>query len=392
MVRPLASLALAVLASSAAPDGASQRRVLVRTSAELSAALTTSSPGTTIALAPGVYESGIFLRSLSGTARAPITIEAADPDDRPVVRGGDTGIQMSDVAHVILRRVVVEGARWNGINIDDGETIGTPSHHVTLSEITVRDIRDGGGVTAGIKLSGVQDFVVEDSRVESWGGGSAITVIGGHRGVIRRSTFRHRDDAGATGLQIKGGSTDIVVRENRFEHAGLRAVQIGGTTDRRFFRPQPPAPYEAAACTIEHNVFVGSEAVVAFVTADGSVFRHNTIYRPRKWLLRILQETSDPAFVRSRRGELSRNVIYFHGDDFPIGAVNVGAGTEAGSFRFVDNWWFRADRPNASRQALPSQEIGGVYGRDPRFADADDGDFRHAADSAATGYGARHPR
>jgi hypothetical protein len=392
VVRQLLSLAVVLVVTSGAPDSAGQRRGVVRTSAELSVALSKAGPGTAIALAPGIYESGIFLHDLSGTAAEPITIEAADPANWPVIRGGNTGVQMSDVAHVVLRRVIVEGARWNGINIDDGESAGTPSHHITLSEITVRDIRDDGGVTAGIKFSGVQDFVVEDSRVESWGGGSAVTVIGGHRGVIRRSTFRHRDDAGATGLQIKGGSTDIVVRENRFEHAGLRAVQIGGTTDRRFFRPQPPAPYEAAACTIEHNVFIGSEAVVAFVTADGSVFRHNTVYRPRKWLLRILQETTDAAFVRSRRGELSRNVIYFHGDDFPIGAVNVGAGTDAGSFRFRDNWWFRADRPDASRPALPSPEIGGVYGRDPGFVNAAGGDLWVAADGPAAGHGARRPR
>mgnify|MGYP006193671343 CR=1 FL=1 len=39
---------------------------------------------------------------------------------------------------------------------------------------------------------------------------------------------------------------------------------------------------------------------VAFVGVDGATFRHNTIYRPTKWVLRILQESQEPRFVRTR--------------------------------------------------------------------------------------------
>jgi hypothetical protein len=381
----VAAASAAVLGSFTA---ARDQRIVVRTSAELSAALRGAGPGTTIALASGSYDGNIYAASVAGSAAAPIIIEAADADDRPVIRGGDTGIQLSDVEHVTLRRLVFEQQRQNGVNIDDAETVDTPSRHVTMSELAIRDIRTDG-IAAGVKLSGVQDFVIEDSVIERWGGGSAITAIGAHRGVVRGNTFRHRDDAGATGLQIKGGSTRILVRENRFEHAGIRAVQLGGSTGPQFFRPQPPARYEAADCRIEHNVFIGSEAVVTYATADGSLFTHNTVYRPARWLLRILQETTSPAFVPSRRGELRRNVIYFHGDDFPIGVVNIGTGTDAASFRFAENWWYRADRPGDSRPNLPSAEIDGVYGRDPGFVDAAAGDLRLAVAGPAFGYGAQ---
>jgi hypothetical protein len=375
------------LVLSAGADDSGRATVLVRTSAQLAAALAGATPGTTVALAPGTYEGNIHAADLAGTADAPIVIEAADPARQPVIRGGSEGLKLTRVRHLTVRRLGLEGQRQNGINIDDGGMVETPSEHITLSELTVRNVINTG-ISAAIKLSGVRDFVVERSTIADWGGGSAITMIGAHRGLITGNVFRHRDDAGATGPHMKGGSTGIVVRGNRFEHAGLRAVQIGGATSAQFFRPQPPAGWEARDCTVEHNVFIGSEAVVAFVNVDGSIFRHNTVYRPRTWLIRILQEVRARGFVPSRRGVVTDNLIYYDGDDFPGGAINVGDGTDPASFRFVRNWWYRADRPGASRQPLPSGEVSGVYGRDPMFVDARAGDFRLMDPSPAADYGA----
>ena len=88
------------------------------------------------------------------------------------------------------------------------------------------------------------------------------------------------------------------------------------------------------------------------------------------------------------RGIVTDNLIYYLGDDFPGGAANVGDSTDAESFQFARNWWYRADRPAASRQPLPSVERGSVYGRDPGLVDATAGDFRLTAGSPAIGYGA----
>jgi len=377
----------AALVLSAGWGGSAQRAIGVRNSPQLAAALAHATAGTTISLEPGVYQGGLSAAGLVGTAAAPIVIEAADLARPPVIRGGNEGLKLARVRHLTIRGLVFENQRQNGINIDDGGTFETPSQHVKLTALTVRHVLNQG-IAAGIKLTGVQDFVVEDSTIEDWGGGSAITMIGAHRGIVRGNVFRHRDDAGATGPHIKGGSTGIVVRGNRFEHAGLRAVQIGGATSPEFFRPQPPTPWEARDCTVEHNVFIGSEAVVAFVNVDGSTFQHNTVYRPRLWLLRILQEVNGPRQVPSRRGVVADNIVYYGDDDFPGGAVNVGADTDAASFRFARNWWYRAGRPGASRQRLPATETDGVYGRDPLFVNAEAGDFRLAGSSPASGFGA----
>lgn len=363
-------------------------RVVVRTSSELQAALRSAVPGTTVALNPGVYNGDNYFEDLTGTATAPIIIEAADPSNRPIIRGGYNGLQLVRPKYVTIRRIVFEQQEQNGINIDDGEIFDSPAHHLVLSELVVRDIRNTGNAD-GIKLSGVQDSTIEDSLIARWGaGGSAIDMVGSHRILIQRNTFTYTDNLGATGPSMKGGSTGIIIRENRFDHAGLRAVQIGGVHTLRTFRPQPPANYEAKDCVVERNVFIGSEAAVTFVNIDGSTFRFNTIYRPGRWLARILQEQLAPGFVPSRNGIVTDNIVYYEGSDFPYGPINVGSGTDAPSFTFARNWWYRADLPSASRPSLPAVETNGVYGVNPQFVNASGGDFHLAVGSPATAYGA----
>ena len=379
-----------VIEAAVASQPALQTRLVVRSPAEVSAALAKARPGTTIALASGVYDLALSSTNLGGTAAAPIVIESADPANPAIIRGPGSGMKFTDASYVTVRHLVFERQAEHAVNIDDGDSYATPSHHITLSDLTIRDTGTHG-IAAAIKMSGVQDFAIERATIVNWGTGSAITLVGAHRGVIRESLFRHADDAGATGVQMKGGSTAIVVRENRFEHASVRAVQIGGSTDDQFFRPQPAAAFEAKDCTVERNVFIGSEAVVAFVNTDGSMFRDNTIYRPRKWLLRILQERTGPRFVPARRGDVDGNIIYYLGADFPIGAVNAGEGTDPASFRFARNWWYRTDDPGASAQPLPTRETDGVYGRDPMFVNPGGGDFHLRPGSPATAYGVYAP-
>lgn len=45
--------------------------------------------------------------------------------------------------------------------------------------------------------------------------------------------------------------------------------------------------------------------------------------------------------------------------------VNIGTGTETGTFIFRDERWFAEEAPEKSKPALPSPEQGGIYGTDP---------------------------
>jgi hypothetical protein len=353
-------------------------------------ALADAVPGTTICIAPGHYRGGISARWLRGEPGRPIVLAAADPGRPPVFEGGDFGWHLSDPAHIELHDLAVANVRGNGINIDDGGSYDSPAHHVVLRGLVVRDIGPEGN-RDGIKLSGVDDFRVEGCTVERWGsGGSGIDMVGCHRGEVTGCTFRHGDRRGDHGVQAKGGSCEVVIRRCRFEHAGQRAVNLGGSTGLAYFRPRPQG-YEAKDITVEDCTFLGSMAPVAFVGVDGAAVRYNTIYRPGRWSLRILRENNEGGFVPCRNGRFTDNLIAFRSDEMAT-AANVGPGTAPESFTLARNAWYCLDAPQRSRPRLPTAEADGVYGVDPRFRNAEAGDLRTQPDGPALHAGVRAER
>ncbi|MBA3315029.1 MAG: right-handed parallel beta-helix repeat-containing protein, partial [Planctomycetaceae bacterium] len=365
---------------------AASRQVVVSTRAEFVDALKAAQPGDEILVAPGNYAGKIWVSNIHGQAGASIVIRALDPLRRPVFDNGNTSgqiLQISRASYLEVRDLIFQNTVGNGLNIDDGDPSDPPSHDILIDNLLVRNL--GTGNHDGIKLSGVDKFRVTNCVFEAWGtGGAGIDMVGCHDGVVEGSIFRN----GVTkGIQAKGGSRDVLILGNRFENAGLRAVQIGGTTDLYWFRPAASTiNYEAKDITVEHNVFIGGQSAVAFVNSEGGLVRNNTIYRPTKWIFRILHEQADAGFIDSRNGVIQRNIIVW--DSSLSTAVNIGSGTEPATFRFVENWWYNVSSPAASVPVLPSPETGGVYGIDPRFQNASTYDLRLRHDSPAIGYGA----
>lgn len=363
-----------------------RRVILVRNDNQLRQVLRSVPPGVTIRIQGGQYPGNVWIQNLHGTADAPIVIEAADPQNPPVFVGGDGGWQISEGSHFVLRYLRFRGQKVNGLNIDDGGSFETPTHHIRLEHIVVEDVGPKGNFD-GIKLSGVTDFVIKNCRVEGWGG-QAIDMVGCHRGLIEECTFRGKEGFSQdTGPQAKGGSSELIIRRCLFLDAAQRSLQLGGSTGLAFFRPKGVL-YEAKDLIVEDCIFVGGDAAVSFVGVDGAIFRHNTVLRPRLWVARILQETREPGFVPSRNGVFEKNLIVFRSNlrDF----VNVGPATAPETFRFADNWWYCEDRPTASKPRLPVEETGGIYGQDPQLKQTPDG-WWEAASPAARHYGARSP-
>ena len=362
----------------------------VRTTRELRDALSKAKPGAKILVAAGDYEGGLYVSGVRGAAGKPVIVAAADPKNPPVFKGGGNAIQLSEIEYVELQDLVLRESTANGLSIDDGGKIGTPSHHVVLRNLKISDI-GARGTQDGIKLAGVDDFRVEGCTIERWGtgGGSGIDMVGCHRGVIEGSSFVHTG-GGGTGVQMKGGCVDVTVRKCRFENAGSRAINIGGSTGLQYFRPalkQPPHA-EAREIKVEGNTFTGSDAPIAFVGVDGAVVRFNTIYAPKRWAIRILQETTEAGFVPCRKGDFSNNIVVFKSGQWSEGGVNIGGGTEPASFTFSKNVWYCADAPAQSRPKLPSTEKDGTYGTDPLLRDPEKGDLRLKSESPVKSAGA----
>jgi hypothetical protein len=353
---------------------------IVRDAPALQRAVETAKPGTLIRVAPGEYPGGFSFRGIQGQAGQPIVIEAADPKAPPVFRGRSNGMQFSGLAYVELRNLVMLGATGNGLNLDDGGNFGS-SHHVTLKGLRVGEM-DVRGNHDGIKLSGLTNFWVEDCTIDRWGvGGQGIDMVGCHKGVIENCTIRHTDEEVSAGIQMKGGTRDMTVRRCRFEKAGGRAVNVGGSTGLEFFRPKlnlspgTPRNFEAKDIRVEGCTFSGAGAALAFVGVDGATVRYNTIYLPRRWAMRILQETREPSFVPSRNVVFNDNVIVFASDRWGERGVNIGPNTAPETFRFARNVWYCQDAPSRSRPRLPAPETGGVYDVDPKLRAPERGDF-----------------
>ncbi len=349
-------------------------------------ALAQAKPGAQILLEPGEYTGGFYYTDLHGAPGNPIVVRAADPDHRPRFVGGG-GIQFQNVSYLEIRDLVIDRSSGNSINVDDGGNLDTPSHHVTLRDLRITAPPDNN--REGIKLSGLDDFRVEGCHVERTGS-CGIDMVGCHRGVITRCTFK---DGGAVGIQCKGGTAEVAIRACRFENPGARGVNIGGSTGLPYFRPRiekVPAGRrcEAKDIRVEGCTFLGSDSPIAFAGADGATIRFNTFYHPKKWAVRILQETATPDFVPCRNGVVEDNLVVFRSDNWFEGGVNVGPGTAPQTFRFARNYWYCSDNPSRSRPTLPTPETAGVTGQDPLFRNPEAGDLNVKPGSPAKNVGA----
>lgn len=364
------------------------RDITVQTRAELIQATQQAQPGTRILIQPGTYRGGLSFNQLRGERDHPIVLTAADPQRPPILKGGAACLQLSNPVHVVLHNLILSGATDNGLNIDDGGTYSSPARHIVLRNLQIRDIAPKGNHDA-IKLSGVDDFRVEECVVERWGnGGSGIDMVGCHQGTIIDCVFRNQSSGYGNGVQTKGGSSNISIQSCRFENAGSRAVNIGGSTGPRFFRPKVQG-YEAKNIFVEDCTFIGSMAAVAFVGVDGAIVRYNTIYRPDDWVVRILQESRGNQFKPCRGGVFTNNVIAFRADELRT-AINVGSGTAPQTFTFAHNHWYCIDAPQRSdRLSLPVKETAGTYGIDPQFRDAAQQDFSFQPTSPVRNAGVR---
>jgi VanZ family protein len=366
----LFALCIAIVASN---TGALLRadQVTVHRRQELEHALATAAPGTEILLWPGTYEAAGSIAGLQGAAGAPIIIRGALAHSPPVLRGG---LKLSSVAHCRFENLIIESASDDGVTIDHGAVDNSSSHHVTIRSVTVRT-GGGPGKRDGIRLTAVDDFAIIDCRLESWGnGGQALDIVGCHTGLIAGCRLDGAEVC-PTGLQVRGGSREIEIEGCDFTGITERCVQLGGATEQHYFRPVS-TNFEARDITVRDCRFCGGETAVAFVNADHCEVAGNTMYRQRRYLVRILQENLAEQFLPCGNGRLVDNIIVWRRGDFAV-VADAGPQTDPASFRFSGNFWYCEDAPHDSMLAgFPSPEVNGVHGEDPRLYDPDRCDLR----------------
>ncbi len=338
-------------------------------------------PGDTILVHAGVYQGGLFVADLQGTSAALIYILTA-PGDLVIYSGGSNAWQFTDAAYLHIAGFIFQDQTGNGVNFDDGGSYETPSHHVTFADCTFRNINATGNNDL-LKMSGIDQFEIRNCVfLNGSPGGSGIDMVGCHDGLI---TQCHFENQGSNSVQAKGGTSNIRIERNFFKNGGGRALNLGGSTGLQFFRPLD-APYEAAELKVYSNVFIGSDAPIAFVGSINCEVVNNTIYLPTKWVLRILQETVDPErFPPCGYNTFRNNIIYI--DNLVSVECNIGPNTAPETFTFSNNFWYHSEDSNWPGPDLPVEDTDNIVGEDPQFVDDGAEDFNLMQGSAAVGVG-----
>lgn len=352
------ALLLVPLAARGAASVASDLEVIVRDTAGLRSALHALKPGMTLKIAPGEYSGG---NTVIGVER--LTIEALDPRNPPLFKGGEVAWHCSRCSGLTLRNLRVTGQSGNGLNLDDGGAAKQPTTGITLDHLDVSDIGPTGNHD-GIKCSGLDGVTVRNCTITGWGG-QGIDWVGCHRSLITGCRLVGKPGyTGDAGVQLKGGSSEVTVEKCHLVSAGGRPIQVGGDTGKPYFRPLG-VNYEARRIIVRDCVIEGGQCAAAFTVADGAEFTGNTILFPEKWIFRILGTPDKPEFIPCRNVLVKDNRIVFRRGQVQI-EINIGAGTAPETFRFAKNQWFAEDNPAKSKPKLPGEERGGSYGRDPR--------------------------
>ena len=132
--------------------------------------------------------------------------------------------------------------------------------------------------------------------------------------------------------------------------------------------------------------FVGAVAPIAWVGSVRVEVVNNTIWKPEKWVMRILQETVDPDRFLSCGDNLFRNNIVVI-DGQVSREVNIGPNTRPESFRMSNNLWYHAENAAWSGPDLPVRDDDAVIGENPMLANPDMEDVAIGPNSPAVGNG-----
>lgn len=336
-----------------------------------------ANPGDTILIFPSTYTGSNFIGNLHGNSSALIYFIGVNAET-VIFSGGSQGLHFSDVSYIKIANLSFTQHTGNAMNIDDGGTFNTPTHHIYIENCHFYNMGASGN-NDFLKMSGVDDFEVWDCTFANGAaGGSGIDMVGCHEGWIHHNTF---NSMGSNCIQAKGGTQHIVISHNWFENGGQRSLNLGGSTGLEFFRPQN-ATFEAADIDVYANIFIGSTAPIAYVGCVRVHVVNNTIFTPGNWIIRILQETVDPTrFEPCGDNSFVNNLVYYTNSISTH--VNIGGNTAPATFIFSNNLWYRATNPGNSTPNLPVTESNPIIGQNPAFEDENTADFHLTVNSPA---------
>lgn len=284
------------------------------------AAVEALNPGDTLTVHPGTYtDSGRISIGVKGTANAPVTIQAADGGQRPLItRSASDAVQntinIEGAEYLAIRGLEISSNGGDGINMSGGPSYITledlvihdisvginfrsSMHHITVRRNHIYNTNDTGeGMYVGCNYAecAVSDSLIEnnwihDTLAASQGDGIEIKR-GSHSNIIRDNVIHDTNwpcillygtegnprnlvegnvmwNCGEAGIQV---AADTLIRNNIIldsPHAGLVSQSHQGVSPNEL--------------EIVHNTFVTGGTCLRFSGWDGKqgmVFANNAVY------------------------------------------------------------------------------------------------------------------
>ncbi|MEL6931898.1 MAG: right-handed parallel beta-helix repeat-containing protein [Pseudomonadota bacterium] len=229
-------------------------------------AIDAAQPGTTVLVREGQYRENIEF-DVSGKKGAPITLKSADGPGKAVIKpakANEDTIQIDGEDHIVIDGFELHGSNDDHRQVIHVHSVKNKTDPASNIEIVNNVIHRGAG--DGIKISKSNDILVQNNEIIGGGRKEAgIDIVGGARVVIDSNKIK---DINNLGINMKGGSEDIVVINNEVSGAHI-AIEVGGYS----FLNAYPAGFLSS----------GKDFEVSNVLVQG-----NTIIDSKSWALRLI--------------------------------------------------------------------------------------------------------
>jgi len=323
--------------------------------------------------AGGSFTARLWVTDRHGTAENMIQVVPLDPTDRPVFTSDGTAcFTLSNCSYILVEGVIAE---HGGTVAQDCNNIEFPnSNHMIVKNCISREI-DNQDNSDAYKFASSDNILMYNCVAENWAqGGSGVDIMNNHNSLFMRNYITYPTlpvYAGANGFQPKSNNAyQSGFYKNTFEDGSSRAQQFGGAGGS--------SGWEAYQMVAMGSTMHLGEAAVAYVSCTTSTFAYNTIVRPELYVMRILKE----GIWGAADNTFERNLIEYGN----VTVQNIGAGNDAASFTYKENYWYKYTNPGASIPTLAAPEINPAGGTDPQL----DADYRPLYDGAKD-YGAHAP-
>jgi Ca2+-binding RTX toxin-like protein len=217
----------------------------------IQAAVNLATPGTTIMVAAGTYAENVKINA-SGTPDAPISLVSADgPGAAKIVPGAASA--SATLSAFGEENIVISGFDVSGGNVNtNGIQFGMSGSNFTdmTKNIVIKDNIVHDTVKDSIKVSQGDSVYVIDNTV-SHAGDQGVDFVDVNNSVIARNDISYI--TGPAALFAKGGSTNVLIAENKVTHASVDGIEVGGYSDMTWARPADRG-WEAKNITVIDNI------------------------------------------------------------------------------------------------------------------------------------------